>query len=510
MSSDRQQFQIRGPLLARNTAINFLGQVVPLLVAVVAVPFIVRGLGVGRFGIFSLALAVVGYFGIFDLGLGRATTKFVSEALGKGGIDRIPVILWTSLGSQFLLGVVGGISLVMATDILVERILTIPPELMEEAKGVFYLFGLFIPVVICSASLRGTLEAGQRFDLVNAVTIPSSCLTFLLPMIGVLLGFQLVGIIIFLLIARMSAMVAYLMLCFRVYPSIKQSFWIDTKMIRPLFTFGGWVTMCNILIQILGYLDRFLIGTLHGIVDVGYYSVSYDVLSRLGIFPVSLALTLFPAFSALGWDRDKIKCLYARSLKYLVVAMGTIVLIILIFAGDILGVWLGRDWASKSTLVFQMLAIGLFINALAQVPANLLDSIGRPDLRAKIFLSYVFPYVALLWFLITKYGIFGAALALILRAVLEFILFFGTVWRVMGINVGTFVETGFLRGIMAYGGMIATTSFMVTRLPAIFLLQSIAVALYVMLFVLLAWRYVLDDGERAGFLFALNSIRRMI
>ena len=323
--------KIQDRLLIKNTGLNFIGRVIPLIVAVATIPYIIHGLGAERFGIFSLAFVVLGYFSIFNLGLGRATTKFVSEALGKGETERIPAILWTSLASQSLLGLLGSISLVMATHILVERILNIPPDLMEETKNVFYLLSLSIPVVICSASLRGTLEAGQRFDLVNAVTIPSSCLTFLLPMIGLLLGFQLVGIIILLLIARVCAIVAYLMLCFRVYPRIKQSFLIDTKMLRPLFTFGGWVTICSILIPILVYLDRFLIGALRTVADVGYYSISYDIISRVGIFPASFAMTLFPAFSTLGANRDKLKRLYTYSLKYLLLVMGPIIFVLVIF-----------------------------------------------------------------------------------------------------------------------------------------------------------------------------------
>lgn len=92
--------ETRGSLLARNTLLNFIGQVVPLLVGVVTVPFIIRGLGTERFGLLSLAWVVMGYFTIFDLGLGRATTKFVAEALGKGDEDQVPRLVWTAVTVQ--------------------------------------------------------------------------------------------------------------------------------------------------------------------------------------------------------------------------------------------------------------------------------------------------------------------------------------------------------------------------------------------------------------------------
>ena len=66
---------LRGRTIARNTIWNIVGQSLPLLLAVVAIPLLIRRLGVDRFGVLTLAWALVGYFGLFDLGLGRALDK---------------------------------------------------------------------------------------------------------------------------------------------------------------------------------------------------------------------------------------------------------------------------------------------------------------------------------------------------------------------------------------------------------------------------------------------------
>ncbi|HLJ29909.1 MAG TPA: hypothetical protein VKY85_24590 [Candidatus Angelobacter sp.] len=57
-----------GRFLARNTIWNLLGQLLPMAVAVVAIPPVIRGLGIPRFGVLSLAWIVIGYFSLFDLG----------------------------------------------------------------------------------------------------------------------------------------------------------------------------------------------------------------------------------------------------------------------------------------------------------------------------------------------------------------------------------------------------------------------------------------------------------
>ena len=57
---------VGGKVLARNTLLNIVGQVIPLLVGVASMPYVIRHMGPDRFGLLSLAWIVVGYFAVFD------------------------------------------------------------------------------------------------------------------------------------------------------------------------------------------------------------------------------------------------------------------------------------------------------------------------------------------------------------------------------------------------------------------------------------------------------------
>jgi len=84
---------ITGTRLARNTVLNFIGQALPLLVGILVIPFIIRSLGTERFGILTLAWIVIGYFSLFDMGLSRATTKFVAEIISRGKSEKLPALV---------------------------------------------------------------------------------------------------------------------------------------------------------------------------------------------------------------------------------------------------------------------------------------------------------------------------------------------------------------------------------------------------------------------------------
>jgi len=496
----KSTLEIRGSLLVRNTALNFIGRIIPLVIAVVTIPYIIRGLGVERFGILSLAWVILGYFSLFDLGLGRATTKFVAEQLGKGEIEKIPKIIWTSLIIQTTMGVAGGIALALATPVLVERVLQIPLHLIEETRLIFYILSLAIPIVVCSTNLIGVLEAAQRFDLINLVQIPSSSLTCLIPAIGIHIGLQLPSIILILALSLMLNTSVYWILCLKVFPPLRERVYIETSLLRPLFTFGSWVTLCNVLIPLLVYLDRFLIGAIVSVGALAYYTVPFEVVKQILIVPGVLAVTLFPAFSGLATvNRTELERLYARSLKYIVLILGPIVVITVLFARDILQIWLGTDFSAKSTSVFQILAFGMLLNALAQMPANLLDGVGRPDIRAKVFLSYVFLYIGFLWLLVSKRGIEGAAVAWTLRAGLELLLFFEVSRRLTRTSLRVFVTNRLLRGVAVYVGFV-TVAFLSLILTKGILIQGLLTLTALILFALVAWRYTLDEVEKRLFL----------
>ncbi|MEW6675152.1 MAG: flippase [Nitrospirota bacterium] len=403
--------EIEGSLLARNTLLNFLGHAVPLVVGVVTIPFIVCGLGTERFGLLSLAWVVLGYFTIFDLGLGRATTKYVAEALGKGEEDQIPRLVWTAVTVQALFGLLGTIVLTSITPLLVEHVLNIPVKLVGEAKGTFYLLALSIPVILVSSSFSGVLEAKQRFDLVNAVRIPASALTFLLPLVGLMVGLHLPGIVALILASKFIALSAFVLLSFQTFPSLKR-FSAQSVLFPRLFRYGGWVTVSSVITPVFTYLERFLIASFISVGALAFYAAPYEVISRVVILPVSIAMTLFPVFSYYGVNnRVMTKEIFHRPLKYILFVMTPVSVIFVVFARQILALWLGEQFAQSSSVILQILTITFFLNSFAYVPFIAIQGVGRPDLKAKLDLVQLPIFVALCWWLIPELGLIGAALA---------------------------------------------------------------------------------------------------
>lgn len=488
---------IGGRLLASNTLINLVGRVAPFLVAIATVPYVIRHLGPDRFGLLSLAWMVVGYFALFNLGIGPATTKFVAELLGKGDIEKLPELVWTAFASQVLLGVVAGILLVAVTPLLVNRLLKIPPDLHAQAHWIFLTLAAVLPVDFASGSLGGVLGATQRFDLVNAVAIPSSILTYLLTVVAILLGFGLPAIVLFLAMARVAGLAGLFVLCIRVHPTLRAGFRFDRQIIRSLLGFGGWVAVSSATGPILAYFDRFLMGALASIAAVGYYTPPYMISSKLSLLPSSLMATLFPAFSTSAGrgDVEWIRKAFIRSLKFLLLLVGPPALLLAFFAHPILVIWLGAKFASKGALVLQILVGAMFVNSLAFVPYNLLYALGRPDIPAKFHLVELPLCIALDFILIIRFGLPGAALAWLVVNSLDFVLLIVAACCISHISPRLLAGGDLRRSVCTltafaggFAGLLGSSETLIADATFILFLSGA--------FMLACWHYVLDFDER--------------
>ena len=414
-----------GRLIAQNTGLNLLGQMLPAMVAIATIPYTIHGLGLERFALLSLAWAVLGYLTLFDLGLGRATVRFIADAMAGGEPDLIPGIVWTALAIQAVVGTTGAVGLIVAAPYLAEHVLTVPAPLASQASSVLRVVAIGIPILICSASLRGVLEGHQRFALLNAIRAPLGAALFAVPAMGVALGQDLVGIMLGLLGVILVGALCYLLADLRISPAMRSRPGFEPSLLLPLMRFGGWVTLSGVLVPLILYSDRFVLATRLPVALLPYYTIPYDMVSRLQVIPASLAAVLFPAFtSAWRLKSERLFITFSRSVRYLALIMGTTTIFLIISANGLLSLWLGRPFAIRATLVMQLLVAGVCLNALAQIPAHFLDGINRPDLRAKVFLIGTAPYLMALWLLVGAFGILGAAMAWLVRSAGELAVFF--------------------------------------------------------------------------------------
>ncbi len=480
--------------LTRNTLFNLIGYGTPLAVALVAIPLLIKGLGTDRFGILTLAWVFIGYLSLLDLGLGRALTKVVAERLGQGDTDDLPAIIWTALFAMTLMGAMLAMVLQPFISPAMRSLLNIPGFLISESISAYRLLAACIPLVIFSVGLRGILEAYQRFDLTNIIRIPLGVYSFCAPLFIMPFTKSLVWVIAVILFGRVIAAVVQFFFCCRVVDQLCHRVCINKKLLPELFKFGGWMSVSNVIVPILVAVDRYFIGAILSVAMVAYYATPSEVVTKLLLISGALMSVLFPAFSAtFRSDREQAAKLLKKGVRYTFLMMFPVTLMIVIFAKEILSLWIDPEFAVESFKVMQWLTIGVFILSMSRPPYAFVQGAGRPDLTAKLHLLEVPLYLLFLWLMIRSFGIEGAAYIWCLRMLMDLI---GTFWLAQRIVLRKRVMTP--RDILMMGGaviLLALATFL-----GHFLVKLLFAAGLLMIFSFISWRFLLSKDEKNRFL----------
>jgi O-antigen/teichoic acid export membrane protein len=160
---------LSGNLLARNALWNFGGLVAPLFVAIIAVPYLIDGMGKERFGLLAIIWMGIGYFSLFDMGLGRALTKLVAEHLGREEPDVLHGLIWTALWLVSGLGIIAMLGLFAVGPLLIGQVLNISVDFKFESVAAIRILAFGLPFVILTSpalcQYRSSSDSSWGFDV---------------------------------------------------------------------------------------------------------------------------------------------------------------------------------------------------------------------------------------------------------------------------------------------------------------------------------------------------------
>jgi O-antigen/teichoic acid export membrane protein len=248
------------------------------------------------------------------------------------------------------------------------------------------------------------------------------------------------------------------------------------------------------------YLDRFLIGAFISAAAVAYYATPYEAVNKLTLIPSALVGVLFPAFAvSFVQDQKRSLELLDRGVRVIFLVLFPLTLVIVVLANEGMSLWLGQTFAEKSTLVLQLLAIGVLMNNLASVPYTFVQGVGRPEIAAKLHLFELPLYLLLLWQLLPIYGIVGAAIAWTLRTTLDMIILYILTFRLIRLDVVLVRRTALMIGIGILVLLIALFPFDLN-------IKVVLLVLGLIVFSIITWLMLLLPNERV---LALSWIKKL-
>lgn len=480
--------------VSHNALWNLAGNGLPLLIGLITIPVLLLELGPERFGLLTLIWATLGYFSLFDLGVGRATTRYVAEYWADGRealaarLLRVGLLVLGGVGLS-----IGGLLAGVAEKI--PRLLAFSADLpRSEIVQSLYVVAVSLPVVLLSTGLRGALEGMEHFRLVNLIKIPANVAIFVVPVVMLPFSTRLDVMAAGIAASRLIFLLVYAW-GVRQLLAIEDGGWrIDAGLLRQLLGYGGWIFLAASLgsLMSMGYLDRMLIGNMLSVTDIAYYATPMEIVLRILIIPGAIVAAMFPALAKVPASGPDAQRLCEGGFKAIVLLILPPVLFALAIGEDLLGLWVDGEFASRATTVLLFLMVGVFFNALAHVPYTALQAAGRPDVTAMRHVLELPLYLPLLWVSLHVLGVNGAALVWALWAVTDMTLLFWLKKKKLHTH---FTEVRH-PWRMLVGIMVSFTLAFLLSLAPTFEMRIFGVTALCLVVGMVGWRYFLDTRDK--------------
>ena len=232
---------------------------------------------------------------------------------------------------------------------------------------------------------------------------------------------------------------------------------------------------------------------------VTYYATPYEVVTKLLLIPGALVVVLFPVFSSSYIiNPEYSKKLFISGTKFIFLILYPAILLIVVFAHEGMEFWLGIKFAENSSLILQILAIGVLLNSLAAIPFNFFQGTGKPSIPALVNLIELPFYLLTMWIVIKEWGINGAALVWLVRIIIDTIILFFIAQRKFSIynNSGSKLVIFFILLFTL------TTPFLIDDI----LIKTIFVIIFLVSYSIITWKHLLELDEKSYMISILKRV----
>lgn len=392
--------------MVRGVFWNIIGMVAIALTMLVTIPIFLRYFGAERYGILATVWVFFGYFSVLDFGMGPAIINFLSRpehADGEGASG----VFWTAIFLNTLVGLSVAVLLIAIIVGIDAAGVFAPGMIRDELMRALPWLLLMLPVSLVYPILIGALDARQLFGLANMNQLLATMIGQALPLVAIgivkpTLTVAIAGTV----IGRLVVATLLLFVCIRKLGLIHLRF--ERGLVRPLMSFGGWVAASSGTGLVLETADRMVIASFLGGTAAAWYTIAYNIVTRVRTLPHAIARAAYPRVSA---DPAGGMGTLVVSARVMVLILIPVLAIGLVLIEPLCTLWIGAEASASVSPIARIMMIAIYVNAMAYIPLVALQARGNPEQAAKIHMIETPIFLIVMTLATWRYGVFGAVIA---------------------------------------------------------------------------------------------------
>ena len=485
--------------ILKNAGANVARGVAAAAIALVLPPLLTRSMTPDAYGSWALVVQLSSYMAYLDFGIQTALGRFVAYANERSEKEYRDRIVSTAIAALTVAALLGLVVAALAAILLPHIFWNMPASFLGQARVAVVLIAGSLAVGLPFSAFNGVFMGMHRYDI-PAITIGGSrILGAGLLVLVVRHGGGLVGMGIAWAASNLLAYaVQYL-----VYRSLAPDMNLSTQFVtrgafRELFDYCFSLSIWSFASLLVAGVDLLLVGFFQ-YQEVAYYAVAATlVVFLVGLQGAFFSALLSPAAAlhARGSSADLGRMLITstRYGTFLLLLTGTP---LLLWAPNLLRLWVGPVYAAHATLYLRILVIANMIR-LSATPYSVL-LLGTAQQRLAMVSPIVEGLTNLLASIIGGYwfGAVGIAGGTVVGSIVGVLIHFA--WNLkrtteIRIPIKEFLRDGLICPVLCFIPVLACAMWCSTAPES--LLPALVLAPALLLTILLAWRRGILESER--------------
>lgn len=412
----------------------FVGIVLSKILTYIYRVIIARKFGPEVFGLFSLALVILGWFNtIASFGLDGGLSRYIPFYRGRGEKDKIRFIFKYLIIVYLISGTIFGILLFLFSE-------TISLKIFHNSQLIPFLriFSIIIPISILTQPFIGTLKAYEKIGWHSFIfNISQNVVKIVILVFLIILGIKSNSVAWSYLMGTLSmVLLAYIVLKKNVkelFDKINLKSAEKKKLSKKLWGFSLPLMFFSIIGSLFYWVDTLMLGYYKGATYVGHYSVAMSLAFLLLMTSELLTPLFFPMVMKAYSQRKMaiIKNLSKQLTKWIFLINLPLFLSIFLFPGAFINILFGSAF-SKANNALRILSIGTLFSSVIVISNQLMYASGKSKLIlsnivistiTNIVLNIILIPIPKILFIENPYGLEGAAIATTISVILLNMLF---------------------------------------------------------------------------------------
>src|SRR3989344_5738057 len=410
MTKDNKELDNSLKLIAKTSLIVFIGVFLSKILSYAYRIIIARYYGPEIYGVFSLALIILGWAIAFSsLGLTDGLLRYIPIYRGKNQINRIKYILKFVITTVLITSLVSSFVLFILAD-------DISLNIFKNSELSIFLkfFSVLLPIAVISNIYLSIIRAFEKIAIYSfLVNIFQNILKLLLLIILIFIGFKSESVIYsYFLGVFIIFIIAYFVSKYKI-PEIFGFSNINKKdkllIKKEIFSYSWPIMFSGIFISLLYWIDSLVIGYYLGVNSVGIYNAAIPIVALFGFAQELFMQLMFPLINREYSKKNfkLIKEISKQVSKWIFILDLPLFIIILIFPGAIINILFGPDYLGASNAL-RILSIVIFISFLIPLLTNLMFMVGKSKiLLINLVIASTLNLIMNI-FLVPRFGIEGA------------------------------------------------------------------------------------------------------